>query len=245
MATDKRRVALLGHLRVGDGQKGTNCEADVLTEPLAHGVRALARFRQREFASQRATNARVRPLAAPAPHEDPVVGCAATAAGDRGAGTRAASDRGEPATGCERRHVGRLRPGLHDPARRSGRPAQLPPGLQAEGREGGRAGRPHSLNSANLRQPPRRPRRSPAGGHGCPPAQQDRSDDGDLLTSLVIVHPRCAQAPWGRTRRLLIRGEPETGRTPVPFSCCSLAQTTVALSTTVSLLVSGWPISLD
>jgi integrase len=58
-----------------------------------------------------------RPLATPAPHQDTLFGCAATSAGDRGDGTRAAPGRGGQATARGRRHVGRLWPGLHDPAR--------------------------------------------------------------------------------------------------------------------------------
>ena len=145
---------------------------------------------------------RVDHSAAPAPHEDAVLGCAAATAGDRGAGTRAASGRGGQAAARGRRHVGRLRLGLHDPARRSGRPTQLPPRLQAEGREGRRAGRPHSLDSADLRQPARCPRRSPARRHGRPPPQPHRPHDGDLLPGLVDLHARCTEASRRRAVRV-------------------------------------------
>lgn len=50
---------LLGRLRVGGGQKGTNAVAGVLVQPLADRVRLLARSRQSEFASQGAADPRV------------------------------------------------------------------------------------------------------------------------------------------------------------------------------------------
>ena len=144
---------------------------------------------------------RVDHSAAPAPHEDAVLGCPAATAGDRGAGARAASGRGDRrrlAAGDMWGDCGLVfTTRLGDPVD----PRNFHRDFKLRAAEGRRAGRPHSLDSADLRQPPRRPRRSPAGRDGRPAPQPHRPHDGDLLPGLVDFHPRCTEAPWRRAVR--------------------------------------------
>ena len=142
-----------------------------------------------------------RAAGAPA-HQDAELGCSAAAAGDRGAGARAAPRRREPAPARGRRDVGRLRARPHDPARRPRRPSQLPPRLQAPRGQGRRAGHPGPRDAADLRQPPRRARGPPPRRDGRPPPQPNRPDDGGLLAGLVAVDPgRPASARGPAIRR--------------------------------------------
>jgi len=143
---------------------------------------------------------RVKGRAAPSAHEDRGLGGAAPAAGDLREGARAASGYRGSLAAVRGGVMGGFRAGADDHARGRDRPAELPQVFQGARCQGRCAGRLSARDPSNVRLTASRARRPPEGCHGDPPAQQDRRDDGHLLSGVLGLDATGSQAAWQPAR---------------------------------------------